>query len=245
MINHDLESKIHSGVDFEKTILTHHSKTLIVSFVNPYSYKTISRNNKIISSVDYWFSDGALLCLLLNLTRSSKVSRASFDFSSIASNVFQFSSKNNKRIAFIGGQESEINSAIDNIKNIHPNLNVVSQFSGYFDPRNTRHIANEISKSQPDILVVGMGTPAQEEFSIICKDVFTTPCIIFTCGGFITQSAIQSDYYHPLIKKLGLRWLQRAYNFKHVRRRLLLDYPSFTIKYLFDSLTSRIIQLSK
>ena len=79
-----------------------------------------------------------------------------------------------------------------------------------------------------------MGTPIQEDFAIYCLQNSKFIKKAVTCGGFITQTAIKGDYYHPLIKKLGLRWLQRAYLHKHVRDRLFRVYPKFIFSYLLD-----------
>jgi N-acetylglucosaminyldiphosphoundecaprenol N-acetyl-beta-D-mannosaminyltransferase len=240
MINIKLEAKLRSGHEFADLVFGRNLQTIIVSFVNPYSYNLVSQNNSIIDCVDYWFSDGALLCFLTNLSRNDHITRASFDFSSIANEVFLFASTNDKRVSFVGGADDELNLAVSGIKRIYPSLNVVGKFGGFFKNSEAEKIANEISRCRTEILIVGMGSPAQENFSILCKNIFYAPCIILTCGGFITQSAIKSDYYHPVVKKLGLRWLQRAYDFKHVRKRLFFDYPYFVSRYIFDILSIKL-----
>jgi len=240
MINRELEGKLKSGDEFASLLFNKHSETVIFSFVNPFSYGIVASKLSIVNSVDYWFADGALLCFLSNLIRVKRITRASFDFSSIASEVFSFASVGKKRIAFVGGREEELDLAISGIRCMYPLLNVVGKFSGFFEWSDARLVAYNVSLTMPDILIVGMGTPMQEEFSSICRDAFGTPCMIFTCGGFISQSAIKSDYYHPVIKRLGLRWLQRAYDFKHVRKRLIFDYPFFFFGYLTDALKAKL-----
>ncbi len=78
-----------------------------------------------------------------------------------------------------------------------------------------------------------MGTPLQEEFLIRIKKAINIK-ILITCGGFLTQTSMFGDYYHPIIKKLGLRWLQRAILHKHVRDRLIKVYPEFLLSYLLN-----------
>jgi N-acetylglucosaminyldiphosphoundecaprenol N-acetyl-beta-D-mannosaminyltransferase len=80
-----------------------------------------------------------------------------------------------------------------------------------------------------------MGTPYQEDFALLAKK-FLKSSFIITCGGFLTQTSIRPDYYSPLVKRLGLRWLQRAIYHKHVRRRLIVDYPKFMIRYIVGKL---------
>jgi N-acetylglucosaminyldiphosphoundecaprenol N-acetyl-beta-D-mannosaminyltransferase len=78
-----------------------------------------------------------------------------------------------------------------------------------------------------------MGTPAQEELAVYLKDN-GVGAYIFTCGGFIAQTAKNIDYYKPIVKKTNLRWLQRTIEYKHIRRRLFMNYPINIIRYIFE-----------
>lgn len=233
-INSALESKIFDSKDFDSKVLSKESDTArIVSFVNPFSYRIIANNEELIHKIDYWFVDGMALCLLTNLRRGKKISRASFDLSSVGKNFLNYASKNSRRVAFIGGSENEIDLACGNLKTLFPDLNIVYKHHGFIK-NSFDDIYFQINNSGANHLVVGMGTPIQEAFAIGCKENCPGLVLIFTCGGFLTQTAMKPDYYHPLIKKFGLRWLQRAYLHKHVRKRLINDYPSFIIRYLIN-----------
>ena len=240
IVDERLETKILSGADFDKIYL-HSEGSCIVSFVNPYSYRVVSlcADSSVVNEVDYWFSDGALLCGLIGFRRRQTIQRASFDFSSVAKDVFRRCVTEQSRVAIVGGAPGEVDVAVQNIKLIFPGIDFVFSSHGYFDAAERESIVGALVKSRPDVIVVGMGTPAQEVFSIDCRRELVTPAKIFTCGGFVTQTATKPDYYHPFIKKTGLRWLQRAWEFPHVRKRLFKDYPSFFIKYLCDIVSER------
>ena len=240
VIDLELEKRILSGHDFEKVLISSSSSTEVVSFVNPFSYGVLAGNRDLVNGVDYWFSDGALLCRLLGLKRSLKYERASFDFSSIAKNVFAYCEREAKKVAIIGASPDEIGLAIDNIRTLYENLDCVYFRNGYFRDGEAESVVDELNRAQPDFVIVGMGTPGQEVFSILCKSRLKKPAKIFTCGGFLTQTAVSRDFYHPLVKKLGLRWLQRAVTFSHVRQRLIRDYPKFVLSYFFDLYFSRV-----
>ncbi|MGS0683092.1 WecB/TagA/CpsF family glycosyltransferase [Shewanella sp. 125m-7] len=234
-INCNLENKFKSADDIYSILEHQGGSGKIVSFVNPFSYTFISSNNRLVQKVDYWFSDGALLCFFSNIfRRDNKITRASFDFSSLAGIVFDFCERNTLNVAVVGGACLEIESAIINLKVIHPRLNVVYKRDGYFSTDEFAQVSHEINSSEVDVLIVGMGTPLQEEFSVFCNEKVKNIRLTFTCGGFISQTAIKGDYYHPLIKKFGLRWLQRAYMHSHVRQRLFKDYPVFIFRYLLN-----------
>lgn len=234
LINAHLEEKIHSGMHFPDLILRDQPNSIVVSFLNPFSYGLIATDRNIVDSVDYWFADGFLLCLLLNLHRKHKISRASFDLSSIAIDVFGFAIRNKKRVAIIGATADEINLAVRNFKTIFPSLEIVFSINGYFDYTEIQSVICSLNNATPDVVIIGMGTPAQEFFALECKNTLKPPVFIFTCGGFITQTSHSPDYYHPLVKRFGLRWLQRAIQYPHVRSRLLNQYPIFVIRYMFD-----------
>jgi exopolysaccharide biosynthesis WecB/TagA/CpsF family protein len=232
-VNLALESKIIDSKQFGEMLKEKSDTSRVVSFVNPFSYSLIANNSHLINEVDYWFVDGMALCYLTNLRRKNKISRASFDLSSIAKDFLNFASKNASKIALIGSAENEIDVACENLVKLFPELNIVYSHHGYIKNK-FEEVYTEINKSGARYVLVGMGTPMQEEFAIGCKKHCPNLSLIFTCGGFITQTAMKPDYYHPLIKKLGLRWLQRAYLHKHVRKRLINDYPSFMLRYLIN-----------
>lgn len=220
-------------------ILSSPKQSRIITFINPvsfYGFKDLPCRN----DYDYVFSDGALLTYLHNiLFHREKIVRVSFDFSSIAHDVLTYAQRNKKLIVFIGGNKSEAES-VEYIFKYKYKLIHCRCFSGFFSDEaelfSFVHLLNEL---KPDLIISGMGFPYQERFLSICKKNINHPFIGFTCGGFISQTALKQDYYAKWIKRFGLRWLQRAYLHKHVRERLLKDYPVFLIRYIFDALIHR------
>lgn len=237
IISDEIESKIKREGDFLQ-LLSMENK-LAVSFVNPFSYEILAKQKNTVDNLDVLFSDGALLCFLSNLQRKNKIDRVSFDFSSIADNVFYFAVKNNLKIALIGGNKVENAISKRNLQKKYPSLDVSYARDGYFSKNDFPLICNEIQNSNVHIVIAGMGTPLQDDFIVHCKLSSSKASLLFTCGGFITQTSLNTDYYHPLIKKLGLRWLQRAFLHKHVRSRLAKDYPLFVIRYLLSLLAKK------
>ncbi|ELI9681860.1 WecB/TagA/CpsF family glycosyltransferase [Vibrio vulnificus] len=204
--------------------------TTVTTFLNPFSYYKVINNQALEVGIDHYYADGALLVFFHNILRKSPkpVDRVSFDFSSVAGDVLAFADTNNKSVFFIGATSDELDAALFNLRTVYPSCNI-SGVHGFMSPE---QIISSIPDS--DIFIVGMGTPIQEEIAIQLKKKFPIGKKIYTCGGFVSQTAIKCDYYHPLVKKLGLRWLQRFVMHSHVRRRIAVDYPRFVIKYLLD-----------
>lgn len=232
-----LDKKICSGEDFfdiiNESILSRDNK--IISFVNPFSYFSLVDRTKIVTDIDFFFSDGSLHSFLHSFFYQ-KISRASFDYSSIADDFFKLAVDQSLKVSIIGATQDEIDKASKIILSKYPGLNLCYIRNGYFTEKEISYIPKEINKFSPDIIIVGMGTPYQEEFSIKLKNELKKKALIITCGGFLTQTSIRDDYYYPLVKILGIRWLQRMIMHKHVRDRVFKIYPKFLFSYIKDSL---------
>lgn len=227
--------------DFYELILRDYSSSTpkAITFVNPYSYYMIFDNDSLSHKFDFIFADGALLVMLHNFFSKRKIDRLSFDFSSMAGSLFDFANNNNLSVALVGGTKEEMSNCIVFLQRKYPSINFNNSRHGFFeDESEINDYLYSISDSI-DILISGMGTPLQEEFVVKAKKI-THARLFFTCGGFITQTGTKGDYYHPLIKKSGLRWLQRALGSSHVRRRLIYNYPVFVFKYISDNLRGRL-----
>jgi N-acetylglucosaminyldiphosphoundecaprenol N-acetyl-beta-D-mannosaminyltransferase len=208
----------------------------IITFVNTFSYYKLLDSNCSIDKIDYIFVDGYLQVMLHNIFNKNKINRVSFDFSSLADDLFLYVIKNRLRLAIIGATENEINVACSNLKNKYNSLEILYFRNGYFGDETDKYkVCNELKELGIDVLLLGMGTPVQEEFAIYLKNQ-GLGSYIFTCGGFITQTAKHVDYYNVIVKKTNLRWLQRAIDYKHIRKRLFVNYPINIVRYLFEHL---------
>ncbi|MDW2318790.1 WecB/TagA/CpsF family glycosyltransferase [Vibrio sp. 1159] len=237
-----LDKKILLSPNIETLLNNHKTNSIKVTFVNPFSYNLVEQRSEYKDVFDGVYVDGASLVKIFNLMHGANISRYSFDFSSIASDVLEFAVENSKKVAFIGGKQEEISLAVENIKLQYSGIDIVFYRNGYF---NTDQELVECLKSleelKVDLIIVGMGTPYQEDFISKIDSHLEQNFIAFTCGGFLSQTAVKGDYYHRWVKKLGLRWLQRAVSNQHVRKRLVSDYPRFFVKYVLRVAKSKFI----
>lgn len=205
------------------------SSSKVNSFLNPYSLYILQSRPTILNAVDQWYADGSLLVTAYNHTNNSRIDRVSFDFSSIANTVFEHSEMKSLRVLCVGASTEEARDFHQFLNSKYPSIKL-DTISGYFDEEEERYILKYVSDF--DIIIIGMGSGLQEELGLHIKRLYPKGKLIFTCGGFISQTARKGDFYHPLVKQLGLRWLQRAYRDKHVRQRLLFIYPKFIFLYI-------------
>ena len=218
------------------------TEPVTTSFVNPFSAKVLTQQPELIQSIDHFYVDGGLYVKLYNLLNRNKpkLNRCSFDFSSVATDFFNYCQSTGIKIALVGAKDSEIDAAINNIQQRYPKLNIAYSRHGYFnDEQQRQQCFADITASGATALIRGMGTPHQEKFILAARQACPTLRFLTTCGGFLTQSALDIDYWHPVMNRLGLRWLQRAVQHSHVRDRILRDYPLFIWHYLIYALRHR------
>lgn len=198
-----------------------------VSFLNPYSYYLMkTKYIDILSGIDCWFIDGELGRKLTNLLYARKIKRYSFDFTSIAHDVFEYACQNNKKVFVIGSTQVNIDKFTKKIQASYPNISICAK-SGYFSSIKERESTiSDIFNYQPDIVVVGMGAGLQEMFLIDLRKTGWSG-IGFTCGGFIHQTASSTDikYYPDFIDRFNLRWVYRMYDEPILIKRYFLFYP--------------------
>lgn len=210
--------------------LKEEQRSPIISFVNPFSYVKMEERKDLVDEVDYFFSDGAMLCFFHNLFYK-RIKRASFDYSSVADPFFKYLEDKNFSVAIIGAKKNEIDLCVARIRQRHPRLKVVYFRDGYYS--DIKIVSDDLNRLSPDFLLLGLGAPFQEISAVEYRRRGLPSKCIITCGGFITQTSIRADYYHSWIKALGLRWLQRMFLHRHVRVRVFKDYPIFILRYLY------------
>ena len=211
--------------DFSVTDLTD-EKSKTYTFINPFSVKLLAESEVDISKFDKIFVDGILMVYLLKLLFKIKVRRYSFDFSSLANIVFQYGCENSLPMAFIG---SDLESNRKFCKKIHEQYDgIILSFSrdGYFGEETFPELINLLEEKSTSLIVLGMGTPRQDELAIYLKSKLENT-IIFTCGGFIHQYASTGNksYYPYIIDKLNLRFLYRIYDEPKLLKRYMVEYP--------------------
>lgn len=209
------------------------SKPKIVTFLNPFSYYRVLDQPELINEIDYYFSDGSLLTFLHNVFDTESIERVSFDFSSVAHDVFQSAQENGLTLALVGSTKEEMTIASQRITKRYPKLSIIFSKDGFFETDSEiKECLNELLVIRPDILICGMGAPLQESFLVQARKQGVNSRLMFTCGGFFSQTAIREDYYFPIIRRFGLRWLQRLIEHQHIRSRVVRDYPVFLLRYL-------------
>ncbi len=224
---------IASNKEPDQKILTDKGK--IYTFLNPVSYLLVKTSNNLFQNFDGIFADGSILSLFIRLYSIKGVKRRSFDMTSFAPIVMNYAEKNNKTICFIGASKIQNEEAMRKLKTLYPKLCIIGSRSGYFSDRQERENSlDDIVNINPDYLIIGMGTPLQENFLLDAKTQGYKG-IGFTCGGFIHQVANHSiNFYPKFFDKYNIRWIYRFFKEKHTRKRYIRTAATFPFQFVYD-----------
>lgn len=124
----------------------------IYTFLNPVSYLTALNNKNIFAQFDGIFADGSILVLAIQLLYGKKVTRRSFDMTSIAPELLQYAEVNKKSIYIVASKQEQVERAIKIFKEQYPNLIIAGYRNGYFSSE--KEIEEEAKKLQLEKLIL-------------------------------------------------------------------------------------------
>jgi len=159
--------------------------------------------------------------------------------SGMAVDLFAHLNSCNENIYFVGAKQEMLEATINQIKSAYPNINIAGYRNGYFLlPEHREAEINNITKINPDFVVIGMGAPLQEQFAIDLKENGYNG-VAFTCGGFLHQTSNGINYYPEWINRYNLRAFYRLYKEKGMFKRLYNVLIEFPILFTWDTLFTK------
>ncbi len=210
--------------------------------VNPYSYHLVRRHPGLYESMDGLFVDGMTMCWLIRLFWRKRVPRLSFDMSGMAVDLFSYLNNReiDRSIYFLGTKQDILEATINQFHKNYPEMKIAGYRNGYFIDNDDRKKAiADIIQSDCDFVVVGMGSPLQEQFALDLKNSGYKG-ITFTCGGFLHQTASGINYYPNWVNKYNLRAFYRLFHEKGLWGRLYNVLIEFPILFTWDSLLTKL-----
>ena len=133
---------------------------------------------------------------------------------------------------FYGDTDETLELLSSKINAEFPGLRIVGAVSPPFRPltpeEDTEMVA-KINQAKPDVLWVGLGMPAQDQWIYDHRQVLNVPVAVGTGASFkfIAGTASRAP---KLVRNLGFEWLWRlAHEPKRVWRRVVLDAPRFIL----------------
>lgn len=134
------------------------------------------------------------------------------------------------RVYYVGGRKSSVKKASLYFSELYPMLQIRFHH-GYLSSEDDLSVYGEIEKFKPNVILVGMGMPRQEQWILksyehICSNVIVS-------GGAMIEYHIKEQFPCPRwLSKLGMEWIFRlSTQPRRLARRCLVE--PFLIMNLF------------
>lgn len=122
--------------------------------------------------------------------------------------LFESAQRNGYRVYILGARAEVLETAVDEILEDYPNLNLAGYRDGYFDPSEDAAVASEIRAARPDILFVAISSPRKEYFLGGQREAMGVP-LVLGVGGSIDVVAGLVPRAPVWMQRAGLEWFWR------------------------------------
>lgn len=222
-----IAGKTISAVDF-------FSPNQAVAYVNIFNYLSYRKSPQLVQGLDAFTLDGIALVLVMRFLGLGHFERISPDLSSYFTPLFEEMNATGKSLFVMGGKESELAQFKLALGERFPKIVWKGTRDGY-TPADDKLFAH-LKQEQPDVVLLGMGTPKQEALAVALKKE-GLQASVYTCGAFISQTAVnKGDYYPDWVSRWHIRWMYRIYKDPKLFKRYAVDYPKGLICILNDFL---------
>lgn len=184
--------------NIKKFIITANPETLtMATFDEEISKMLLDKENSVVP-------DGIAIvkaCQILNIPVTERI--AGVD---IAEYLLKEANIQKKSIYLFGAKKEVIELMLEKIKTEYPNINILGFSDGYVKDRDK--IFKEIIKLKPDVCLVALGIPHQEQLIYKYLDKFDKGIFVGVGGSFDVLSGYKKRAPKVFIK-LNLEWFYR------------------------------------
>ncbi|GGE54711.1 acetylglucosaminyldiphosphoundecaprenol acetyl-beta-D-mannosaminyltransferase [Pullulanibacillus camelliae] len=180
---------------------------------------------EILNKADYITPDGIGIVIGSKILKRPIQERlAGYD---LVHQLFTLAVDKGYSVYFLGAKPDVIERASAYAQQLYPRLNIVGYHHGFFD-LNDPSIMADIKSKSPDIILVGLGFPRQEQWIDKYRRQMTKGLFIGVGGSFdVLAGEVKRA---PLVwRKANLEWLYRLIN-QPSRWRRMLVLPVYLIK---------------
>jgi len=215
----------------QKTIADAEKKSFF--YLNSHSFYLCFRKEDFKNAflnADYVIADGYSIVWGLKFLRKQKIEKVVFTHT-FFDELGKLLSEKQFSLYLLGGSNFVINKAVKNIKQNFPMINIAGFSNGYFSTdEEESKIINEISKLNPDILIVGMGMPHSEIWIHKHRHKINSHCF-FSVGAFFDFMAGEKHLAPKWLYNSGFEWVYRLIQ-EPVRlsKRYFITHPFFLMK---------------
>lgn len=182
-------------------------KQNIIYNVNPLIITNFYKNKDVVEEFNtqkYNIPDGIGIVIASKLKGLNIKERiAGIDF---FDGLMKLSNDNGYKVYFYGAKEGIVDKAKEQLEKKYKKLKVVGTTNGYVSEEQA---LKEILSKKVDILLIGLGSPKQEEFIIKHKKELKDIKVIMPVGGSFDVISGELKRAPDIFIKLNLEWLYR------------------------------------
>lgn len=180
-------------------IVTADATALVIAHENP-KFKALAQQAKLVTA------DG--VGILWALKRMGVANPPKVSGVELVAELCRESAAYGYRLFFLGAEPGVAELAAEKLRLRYPGCNIVGTRHGYFTPDDDPIVAEEIAQARPDILLVAMGMPRQEEFYMATQPITGAKVGIGVGGSFDVYSG-RTKRAPKLVQRLHMEWLWR------------------------------------
>jgi N-acetylglucosaminyldiphosphoundecaprenol N-acetyl-beta-D-mannosaminyltransferase len=139
------------------------------------------------------------------------------------------------RYYLLGATQDSVADAARAAASSFPNWHQVGFHHGYLQRKDSLRVVKAINAARPDLLLVGMGSPLQEQWLVENRGLLRVP-VCASVGGLFDFWSGRRTRAPLLLRKWSLEWLYIALTEPHKWRRYAFGAP----RYLASVATARL-----
>jgi hypothetical protein len=204
--------------------LAHPKEPTVLAFVNAHAMNSAAQSKKFFEAImaaDIVLRDGSGMAILLRLLNQSP--GLNLNGTDLIPKVMRLYA--GRQIALFGTQDPYLRRARERVMKQLAPASVVLTTHGFRETEDYVHLA---ATHKPDLIVLGMGMPRQEEVACVLRHAVGYPCLI-VCGGAIIDFMGGKTSRAPVwMRKTGLEWVYRlALEPRRLFQRYVVGNPIF------------------
>lgn len=215
-------------------------KAQAVGFVHAHSVN-IAREDldykRVINNFDEVLPDGVGLEMAAQL-KGIKI-KENLNGTDFSPRIFELFAKKKKTVFLLGGHPGVAERAGKILRERHKGLIICGCSHGYDTDKRDEEICAAIRGASPDVIVVSLGTPMQEKWIDVHKNLFGKKLFI-AFGGLLDFIAGIYQRAPLWVRKIKMEWFFRlCLNPKQFWRRYLIGNPVFLFHAVQEAMEER------
>jgi N-acetylglucosaminyldiphosphoundecaprenol N-acetyl-beta-D-mannosaminyltransferase len=208
-----------------------------VFFINVHTIHLARKDQRyrsIINTADIVLPDGSGLAIAGRLL--GKPIRENLNGTDFTPKILARAAECGWTVYLFGGSQRVTNGCLIHLAKRFPLLNIVGSCHGHLKPEEERITIADINGKYPDVLLVALGSPLQEEWIARYTDELRAG-VCFAVGGLFDFLSGECKRAPLWMRRLGLEWIFRFIQDPGSKwNRIVIEVPVFLFSLLVERL---------